>query len=425
MQPSIVAQVFATEWPRIVATLVRELDDIDLAEDAAQQAFTEAAASWAPDSTPARPGAWLLTTARRRAIDVLRRNATLRNKLGRPVTEAEAVMLDAAAGTGNGAAPGAPGERNQLLDDQLALIFGCCHPALNRQTQIALTLRSVCGLSTRQIAAAFLVPEATMAKRLVRAKDKVRTAGIPFVVPPREHLAGRLDSVLAVVYLIYTEGHSATDGPALVRGNLCDEARWLADLVAVLLPDQAEAWGLSALINLTDARRDARVDGDGRMVLLTDQDRSRWDADLIESGHRRLVHADSLGHEGPYQLQAAIALVHAMASSDDQTRWSTIVSLYDRLLTFEPTPVVGLNRAVAVSKARGPAAGLDAIDSLLQDPQAASELDTYRYHHAARADMLLQLGRQAEAAEAYRRALDLAANESERRFLSDRLAACR
>ncbi|MDH5520210.1 MAG: hypothetical protein OEZ14_06730 [Acidimicrobiia bacterium] len=427
MQQSIVAQVFADEWPRLVATLVRELGDIDLAEDAAQQAFTEAAASWRPDNTPNRPGAWLLTTARRRAIDVIRRKSTLREKMGRQVPDAEAVDVAASVG-GDGDAGGFGSdhpEANQLLDDQLALIFGCCHPALNREAQIALTLRSVCGLSTRQIAAAFLVPEATMAKRLVRAKDKVRNAGIPFTVPARERLTERLDSVLAVVYLIYTEGHTASDGPALIRGGLCDEARWLADLVADLLPDQAEAWGLSALINLTDSRRETRVDADGQIVLLANQDRSRWDTEMIEAGRRRLVHADRLDDTGPYQLQAAIALVHAMAPTAEETRWTTIVTLYDHLLGFEPTPIVGLNRAAAVSKAYGPAAGLEALDELMAEPQASSELDSYRYYHAARADMFLRLERPAEAADSYRHALDLTTNDSERDFLTGRLAETR
>ncbi len=416
MQQSVVAQVFAGEWPRIVATLVRELGDIDLAEDAAQQAFAEAAAAWGPGSTPTRPGAWLLTTARRRAIDVIRRKTNLRDKLERPV---------AVPGAWPGAfPPDEEPEPNQLLDDQLALIFGCCHPALNREAQIALTLRTVCGLSTRQIAAAFLVPEATMSKRLVRAKDKVRTAGIPFTVPPRDRLTERLDAVLAVVYLIYTAGHAANDGPALIRGGLCDEARWLADLVADLLPDQAEALGLSALVNLSDSRRMTRVDGAGHVVLLADQDRSRWDTDLIEAGRRRLQAADELDDPGPYQLQAAIALVHAMATTAAETRWGTIVVLYDRLMTFEPTPVVGLNRAAAVSQACGPAAGLEALDSLALDDKASAELDNYRYFHSARADMLLRLDRGPEAAACYRRALELTGNDSERRFLTSRLAEC-
>jgi len=399
-----------------VATLVREFGDIDLAEDATQQAFTEAAATWGSTTTPMSPGAWLMTTARRRAIDTIRRRSNLRDKLGSAVPPLEAVdvPLD----------DGRP-EPNQLLDDQLALIFGCCHPALNQDAQIAITLRSVCGLSTRQIAAAFLVPEATMAKRLVRAKNKIRNAGIPFTVPDRSRLTERLDSVLAVIYLIYTEGHSATEGPALIRGGLCDEARWLADLVADLLPNQAEAWGLSALINMTDARRAARTDPDGHVVLMADQDRTLWDRDLIEAGRRRLAHADQLDDPGPYQTQAAVSLLHAIAPSDAETRWVAIVALYDHLLEFEPTPIVALNRAAAVSKALGPEAGLAALDELRAAADASGELDSYRYFHAARADMLLRLGDHRQAAAAYRRALDLTANESERGFIEGRLALCR
>jgi len=420
MQQSVVAQVFADEWPKIVATLVREVRDIDLAEDAAQQAFTEAAASWGPTNTPSRPGAWLLTTARRRAVDVIRRNATLRAKLGDAVDLDSAIDGDANR-IGGESEPGDP-EPNQLLDDQLALIFGCCHPALNREAQIAITLRSVCGLSTRQIAAAFLISEATMAKRLVRAKDKIRAAAIPFTVPPRDRLTERLDAVLAVIYLIYTAGHSANDGAVLIRGNLCDEARWLASLVADLLPDQSEAWGLSALINLTDARREARTDEAGQLVLLADQDRSKWDGTLIEAGRYRLNHADGLDQPGPYQIQAAIASTHAIASSEETTQWETIVAMYDHLAIWEPTPVVALNRAAAISKAYGPAAGLEALDKLAFE--SADELDDYRYYHAARADMLFRLSRRSEAADSYRRALDLTTNESERRFLSKRLAEC-
>ncbi len=415
MAQSLVAQAFAEEWPKIVATLVRELRDIDLAEDAAQQAFTEAAAKWNASNTPASPGAWLLTTARRRAIDTIRRRATLRDKLGESVGPVENVSEDADL------VEDEP-EPNQLLDDQLALIFGCCHPALNRDAQIAITLRSVCGLSTRQIAAAFLVPEATMAKRLVRAKDKIRNAGIPFSVPDRTRLAERLDAVLAVIYLIYTEGHAANDGPALIRGGLCDEARWLADLVADLLPDQAEAWGLAALIDLSDSRRAARTDSEGHLILMADQDRSLWDQRLIDAGRERLRHADRLDQPGPYQTQAAIALVHAIAPSEHDTRWTTIVSLYDLLAQFEPTPIVALNRAAAISKARGPEAGLVALDNLVAS--APQDLDNYRYYHAARADMLLRLGRFDEAAASYKRALDLTTNDSEREFLEGRLAEC-
>jgi RNA polymerase sigma-70 factor (ECF subfamily) len=401
MTQSIVAQVFAREWPKLVAILVRELGDIELAEDSAQQAFTEAAATWGPDNTPTTPGAWLLTTARRRAVDSIRRSATLRDKVSHLVPDPDAALPSS----------------HQLMDDQLALIFGCCHPALGPEAQVAVTLREVCGLSTRQIGAAFFTTEATMAKRLVRAKTKIRQAGIPFTVPDRTRLAERLDAVLAVIYLIFTEGHAAADGPALIRGDLCDEARWLADLVADLLPDQPEAWGLSALINLTDARRSARTDADGNPVLLADQDRTLWDRTLIAEGRRRLRHADSRDDAGPYQLQAAVALVHASADSDSATHWPTIVGLYDHLLQCEPTAVVALNRAAAVSKAWGPQAGLDALEGL--------DLESYRYYHAARADMLRRLDRRAEAAAAYCHALALTTNEGERRFLQSRIDQCR
>ncbi len=410
MTQSIVAQVFAREWPKLVAILVRELGDIELAEDSAQQAFTEAAATWGPENTPTTPGAWLLTTARRRAVDSIRRSATMRDKMSHLVPDPDAD----------------PPSSHQLMDDQLALIFGCCHPALGPEAQVAVTLREVCGLSTRQIGAAFFTTEATMAKRLVRAKTKIRQAGIPFTVPDRTRLAERLDAVLAVIYLIFTEGHAAADGPALIRGDLCDEARWLADLVADLLPDQAEAWGLSALINLTDSRRSARVDGGGRPVLLADQDRSLWDRTLIAEGRRRLRHADTCDDVGPYQLQAAIALVHASADSDRATHWTTIVGLYDRLLQYEPTAVVALNRAAAVSQAWGPQAGLDALDALTSgDGAAGRNLESYRYYHAARADMLRRLDRHSEAAVAYARALELTTNEGERHFLRSRIDLCR
>lgn len=418
MSQSIVARLFADEWPKVVATLVRELGDVDLAEDAAQQAFIEAADKWGPDNTPDRPGAWLMTTARRRAIDSIRRNVDLRKKLD---TMAADQATSGWFGAGSEAADSDPG--HQLVDDQLALIFGCCHPSLNQEAQIGLTLRQVCGLSTRQIASAFLVPEATMAKRLVRAKNKIRDAGIPFTVPDADQLEDRLGSVLAVIYLIYTEGHAAADAASLIRGDLCDEARWLADLVANLLPEQPEALSLSALLNLSDARRPARVDAEGNLVLLADQDRSLWDANLIANGRRRLAAAEQFDPlAGTYRLQASIALTHAEATSEADTDWCRIVNYYDLLFALEPTPVVALNRAAALSKAKGPKAGLAALDAL---DTADSGLDGYRYYHAARADMCRQLGQWTEAVTAYDLALNLTTNESERHFLSTRIEDCR
>ena len=421
MTQSIVAQLFADEWPKIVATLVRELGDVDLAEDAAQQAFIEAADKWGPGNTPDRPGAWLMTTARRRAIDVIRRNADLRRKLDLMAADAQ-INLATSGWFAAGTDPDHVGDDDhQLVDDQLALIFGCCHPSLNTEAQVALTLRQVCGLSTRQIAAAFLTTEATMAKRLVRAKTKIRDAGVPFTVPDADQLDDRLESVLAVIYLIYTEGHAAADATSLIRGDLCDEARWLADLVADLLPRQPEASSLSALLNLSDARRAARVDEHGQLVLLADQDRSRWDHTLIKAGRERLSDAEQASSlVGAYRLQAEIALAHAEAPDAESTDWAKIVKCYDRLFALEPTAVIALNRAAALSKASGPAAGLAALDAL--DNQGHSELRHYRYFHAARADMLRQLERWGEALSAYQAALDLTTNDSERQFLVDRIA---
>ncbi len=420
MNQSIVAQLFADEWPKVVATLVRELGDVDLAEDATQQAFIEAANKWRPGQTPDRPGAWLMTTARRRAIDTIRRNADLRRKMDSMAADQATSGWFAAASLD----PASDDEGHQLVDDQLALIFGCCHPSLNQEAQVALTLRQVCGLSTRQIAAAFLMPEATMAKRLVRAKTKIRDAGVPFTVPDADALDDRLESVLAVVYLIYTEGHSAADATSLIRGDLCDEARWLSDLLADLLPEQPEALSLSALLNLSDARRAARVDDDGHLVLLADQDRSLWNQSLISAGQERLSHAEKVSPLiGSYQLQANIALAHAEASTAEATDWSKIVECYDLLFALEPTAVVALNRAAAISKASGPAAGLEALNTLGETH--GNELGQYRYFHAARADMLRQLHRWPQAEAAYQVALDLTGNASEQEFLSARIDQCR
>ncbi len=396
-----VASVFASEWTPLVATLVRELGDISLAEDMAQEAFLSATEHWSADELPDAPGAWLLTTARRKAIDWIRRERRHEERLP---------LLRAAI-----AVP--PPEQHDLVDDQLALIFGCCHPALDHEAQIALTLREVCGLSTTQIARAFLVAEPTMAKRLVRAKNKIRTAGIPFSIPEGEQRTERLDAVLRIVYLIFTEGHTASDAAELIRGDLCDEARWLADLLSRLLPTDPEVLGLGALIAFTDARRDTRLDADGHLVLLEDQDRSRWDRQLIERG-LALLRRTWGGPVGPYLLQATIAAFHATAPSSDATDWGEIVRLYDALAVVSPSPVVELNRAVAIAMAQGPAEALELLDEL----QRRGDLEDYRYLHAARADVLRRLGRDEEARHAYRRALELGGSGPERRFMEERLA---
>ena len=402
MERSPVARVFADEWPPLVATLVRDLGDLDLAEDAAQEAFVEAAARWGEEGTPERPGAWLLTTARRKAIDRIRRDRRF----------AERLPLLAEDGGGERDDDGA------RVDDQLALIFGCCHPSLSPDAQVALTLREVCGLSTGQIAASFLTPEATMAKRLVRAKAKIRGAGVPFAVPDPERLPERREAVLHVVYLIFTEGHTSSSDTPLLRGDLCDEARWLAGLLAHLMPGDPEVLGLGALLAFTDARRPARLDAEGRLVLLDDQDRSLWDRRLIARGQALL--AEAFGHAsiGPYQLQAAIAGAHAAAARAEDTDWPTIARLYDALMRIAPSPVVELNRAVAVAMTDGPQTGLAILDRLAAD----GELGDFRYLHAARADLLRRLDRREEAAAAYEAALAAGGNAAEREFLTARLA---
>ncbi|MDY7105096.1 MAG: sigma-70 family RNA polymerase sigma factor [Actinomycetota bacterium] len=404
MKVSPVARVFAEEWTVLVATLVRDLGDLALAEDVAQEAFVEAAHRWERDGTPDRPGAWLLTVARRRALDRVRRDRRFADR------------LPALAETST--QPGRPA--TDLVDDQLALVFGCCHPALATDAQVALTLRHVSGLSTAQIARAFVVPEATMAKRLVRAKAKIRDAGVPFTVPDAERRAERLAGVLAVVYLVFTEGHAASDAADLLRGDLCDEARWLAGLLAELLPDEPEVLGLGALLALTDARRATRVDEHGDLVLLEDQDRSRWDRRLIAEGIVSLQRAFAMGRVGPYQLQAAIAAVHATAPSADATDWSGIVRLYDGLVLLTDSPVVQLNRAAAVAMADGPEAGL----ALVEELAASGGLAGYRYLASSRADLLRRLGRHTEAADAYREAIAACDNAVERRYLERRLTEC-
>ncbi|MEZ5382325.1 MAG: DUF6596 domain-containing protein [Microthrixaceae bacterium] len=403
MSRSLVAQVFAEEWPRVVATLRRDWGDLDLAEDVAADAFAEAARRWGPGDSPDRPGAWLVATARRKAIDRARRDRRFAERL--PAL-ADHHLRE-------------PAQASGLVDDQLALIFGCCHPSLAREAQVALTLREVAGLSTSQIAHAFLVSEPAMAKRLVRAKAKIRSANVPFAVPPPECLDDRLSAVLAVVYLVFTEGHTSTHEATLVRGDLCDEARWLAGLLSRLLPEHSEVLGLVALLAFTDARRPTRIDGDGALVLLEDQDRSRWDRAAIAQGTEVLARAQALGKLAAYQLQAAIAGAHSTAPSLADTNWHGIVMAYDQLLVLGGDQVVGLNRAIAVGMAFGPAAGLRAVGEVAGD----GALDDFHYLHSTKAELFRQLGDVAQASASYDRALDLVTNDVEAAFLAARLGS--
>jgi RNA polymerase sigma factor (sigma-70 family) len=389
------ARVFREETGRLVAGLVRFLGDFDLAEELVQEAVLSAIVTWPSTGIPDNPAAWLTTTARRKAIDRIRREARYREKL----------VLLAASETPAASEP----------DDRLRLIFTCCHPALAREAQLALTLRAVCGLTTAEIAHAFLASEAAMAQRIVRAKRKIVEAGIPYRVPTRDELAGRLAEVLAVLYLLFNEGYLASGGPVPDRRDLAVDAEWLATLLVGLLPDEPEAIGLLALMRLHLARAGGRFDAEGRLVLLRDQDRSTWDREAIAAAGRLIEQAGALGRPGPYQIQAAIAALHSEAPSWEATDWEEIVALYSLLHAHQPSPVVRLNRAIAVRYRDGPAAALAEVDAV------ASELGGYHLLHAARAELLRDLGRLPEARAEDAAALRLTQNPAERELLRQRL----
>lgn len=397
--------ILRDHWWAAVASVARRIGDLEVAEDAVQEACAAAVMQWPAAGTPPNPRAWLIATAWHKAVDMVRRDSL------RALREAEA-----AAGAASQAPP--PASPGPIGDDELALIFACCHPALDPQARVALTLRSVCGIPTSEIAAAFVVTEATMAQRIVRAKRKIRQAGIPLAMPQPGDLPARLDAVLRVVYLVFTQGHRAPAGPELVRADLCDRAIWLARQLAGVLPGEPEAAGLLALFLFVDARRAARTADDGSLILLAEQDRARWDAAMIAEGEALIEAALMMGRPGPYQLHAAIAACHSLARTAEVTDWPQIAALYGELMRYEPTPVVAANQAVAVAMADGPRSGLALLDQLADDRR----LDRWPQLHIARAELLQRLGQGADALTAYRAALAIELPAAEQEFIARRMA---